>query len=148
MKWLDIINEGRYNINGFPRQTLKAGTIIYHGTDAKVEFDIPSGPAWFAHTLETAKKWIGWASKSIPSHQHGVGRVLSFEVIRDVPLLDLGSVPESGEGWSKFCEMLTGQYDELGPLTVAHEMDRNLNGWVANTEIMLINPELFVRTIR
>lgn len=134
-----------YKLDVWPRKTIPAGTKLFHGTDAPgKDFRIPRGPAFFAWDQTIAHKWAGWTTHAhTPADRYSDKRVIEYVTTRDIELLDLDAVPNDrrGDGWARWCEMITGELDELGPQIVAAKLKRlGENGWTADSEVMLCNP--------
>lgn len=149
-KWIDLVEARRASktLDDYPRASLPKGTMLYHGTNTAGDFEIPDGPAWFAPTFELSRQWVGWASP--PSNRAlGDGRIHEFEVIADIPdLIDIRVIPhDMGQGWSEFCEAATGEYDELGPGWVASALVGKCQGWQGREEIMLTEPQSYLRFV-
>ena len=45
---------------------LKAGTLLFHGTSAAADFDLPEAPAWFSSSETVARTFVWWRSGPDP----------------------------------------------------------------------------------
>ncbi len=110
---------------------LPAGNVLFHGTDAFEEFDLPRGAAWFAWTWTDAALWAGWGSKA-----RGQRRVIEVEVRADIVLLDTGKAADG----HRRCERLCGDSDATpwGAATAVGSL--GFNGWKGNTEVLIVEP--------
>lgn len=141
-EFIDIVESLRPDLADLPRIVIKAGTRLYHGTDAVENFDRIDQPAWFTTGAAAAARWAGWASYRDSGKTFGARRVLAFELIRDVELLDV----RTHALWSELAERLTGD-PEASPWTMARELVGRADGWDGRTEIMLTNPSVCLRHI-
>jgi hypothetical protein len=121
---------------------LPAGTPLFHGTDAEAEFQIPRGPAWFSPDRRLAGKWAGWASTSQPKPR----RVLVYETTTDLELLDW-----RGPGFAykdyQALSRLAADEDEASPYQIAQWLHGRAAGWLAEKEIVLVEPDRSLRFV-
>lgn len=112
-----------------PLTLLTAGQLLYHGTCATLEFQIPNGPAWFAWDPSAAAYWTGpaWAKARRPV-------VKVYQALLDVELLD---VTERSD-WEALGDLL--HVEEHSYLMARAVAARGYAGWLAKTEVLLCDP--------
>lgn len=112
------------------RATLKAGMMLYHGTDRPENFTAPhTGPVWFCDTFDGAAPWAGWGS----TDAGGERRVLCFRLKQDVAILDQVAYKD----YMQSCITLIGDPDPL-IMDIAREVVKSgCVGWLGKQEIML-----------
>lgn len=112
--------------------TLRAGTILYHGTGAVEEFlKLKDRPTWFCLNHDAAFAWAGWTSNDT-----GRRRCLKFRLKTDVILLDT----TTKEQWAAVCEAFTDDFDPLIKAVSSSLRLRGEAGWYGRAEIMLTRP--------
>lgn len=117
-------------------RTIKAGTLLYHGTDCAGDFHIPDGPAWFTWSREQAEEWAGWSECLPAGRTKGPPRIISARLSQNVRLVDV----EELEDWKNLC--LAFDMSEPSPGRLAQAMsDAGMDGWYESSEVMLTNPE-------
>lgn len=128
-------------LRGLRTSSIKKGTILYHGTSAEEDFEIPEGPAWFSDGKAVARAFSGRGP--------GNPRILRFEVVRRIT----GLIHIVGTmAFDRMVEMLARQYGENPDrfenyLDVAQALcDRGHPGWAVpwnypdGSDIMLCRP--------
>ena len=131
---------GSSRITSIPR-----GTILYHGTSAADEFDVLTGPAWVSDSEAVAREFVTWAGGD------GPGRVLVFEVMREIPALALVTDEAS-------MNQLRNEVDPDGetvtPTELAERVCDEYNGWhipnnyPSGSDTMLCKPGRWLRLVR
>jgi hypothetical protein len=114
-----------------PRFTLKAGTIIYHGTETRANIEKPRGPAWFTRSLVNAQKWAGWRTSD---PDKGIRRVLAYRVTSDIELYDT----RKAQNYYKVAALFDpeNEPEDASPWTVAENL-KGSGGWYGRDEVML-----------
>ena len=120
-----------------PTKVLRAGTILYHGTNSAGDFQHPDGPAWFTPSLKIGLQWAGWSESLPDGRTKGDKRVLSYRVVQDVTLLSFTAKVWSGLG------LILCDDEEPSPWDLAHKLVGCVPGWMStesNGEVMLTTP--------
>ncbi len=116
--------------------TLPAGTPLHHGTRCIGDFMAPDGPAWFAYTDAAAEDWASWSSVPPPGRRHGPERVLSYETVADLVLVDTRELRQ----WQALGMALLRDPDpDVGEIAAAVRA-AGYNGWLGRAEVMLCDP--------
>jgi hypothetical protein len=129
----------------YPRHILRTGYKLYHGTDCVGNFSSVRGPGWFAHRLKTADKWAGWTGWTglIEGREQGIRRVITYEVIQPIELLDTNDPVR----WKKLVKFLCKD-EQAGLITIAEALrEKNETGWYSTAEVMLCRPEKYLRYV-
>lgn len=71
--------------------TLRRGMLLYHGTDAKEDFEMPRGPAWFSNSIDVARWFSTWHDEARP-------RILVFKLKEKLVLPEV-TQDRSNEIW-------------------------------------------------
>lgn len=116
-----------------PRFILKAGTILYHGTETRAAIEKPRAPAWFTRSLINAQKWAGWRTSD---PDKGTRRVLSYRVTSDIELYDT----RKAEDYYKVAALFDpeNELEDASPWTVSENL-KGSGGWYGRDEVMLID---------
>ncbi len=64
-------------------------------------------------------------------------------MIRDIELININDF--STTDWVNFTYIVTGEYDEGSPWVLANQLQ--YNGWYNKEEIMIVNPQKFMKRI-
>lgn len=113
---------------GLQVKTLSLGTTLYHGTTAKVEFQMPQKGSWFAFTQKASLEWADWG------HDEGRRRVLEFRVARPIEFIDTTKY----EDWLSLAKFLRS--DESAYAMRKGILRKHLSGWYGPTEVLLADP--------
>lgn len=119
--------------------TLKKGTLLYHGTDSRVDFKKIIGPAWLCRSLEKAKQWAGWSESG--KWAGGPKRVLAYSLKRNMRLVNTTTI----EQWQELFVALSDTPDPLIHQAAKAVAKADLNGWYGESEVMIVKPGKFVR---
>jgi len=122
---------------------LAGGTRLYHGTRCVGGFDVPDGPAWFAFGPGEARGWCDWSDEPPKGRTHGEARVLAYEVVTDVELVDTRTLA----GWRALGRRLARDEDPLVDEIARAVAEAGMQGWHGRAEAMLVEPGAWLRRV-
>lgn len=121
------------------------GTLLYHGTSAEDDFDELTGPAWVSNSKSVARKFVTWAGGA------GPGRVLTFEVVREIPAIALVA---NEADMDRLRREVDPEEEAVTPIELAELVCGEYNGWhipnnyPTGSDTMLCEPGRWLKLVR
>ena len=124
--------------------SIPRGTLLYHGTSAEDDFDELTGPAWVSDSESVAREFVTWAGSS------GPGRVLTFEVVREIPAIALVT---SEADMNRLRREVDPEEETITPIELAELVCGEYNGWhipnnyPSGSDTMLCEPGRWLKLV-
>lgn len=124
-----------------PRFVLPANTFLYHGTNATDDFDmVHDRPSWFTLDETLASDWRNWHQSD--HRNQGAQRTLEFATTRSLVLWDM----RTGDVESIMVDLVGDP--EPSPYYLASHLPEDFDGWIAESEVMIVEPLSALRFVK